>query len=621
VAYNRFFIIIISFPALLHSYHSSEAQEATAPLTSTTTPPAAKDRDEPAKSVALLAEELKRAPVKPSLAEGKVGLYLIDSAGGEATLIASEPEAWLCQCGSPSWSADGKQIALDATPGSADFSQSRIKVIAQSDGHLELRDLGPGNCPSFSPKSDQVVFLLNQGAVPGASPGVWLERGDGSGRTLLGGYGRPRWSNDSRLFMIASFGTPCELTLIDAREGHGGDVNLDGKRFFTAPSWAGEETVVGVIGETSAESIALVDLSSPGKATVKEVLWKAADTEIVPSSPVYSRVTGRCVFIGKTEGKGRALYAVDRGQKGPAKRLEPEGFDNLIQDPAMSPDGKYVVFSSDRNQSLKVEGMRAASIEAPAISGITIDGDLKDWPPAMERHAIGNLHMFPTANGHGGLQNAFMTTSPDLSAAMSVGWDPKEQVIYLGVIVRDDELIVGNTSPWDSDAIEIYVDGLRSNKSLGFPQAADFGDNFDVAEAPLLQYIGLPGKGPVYGVVKSAGVDRDPEENPILSWGDIKKTKTKMAFKRVGDVTTYEWAIQAFDRYPDKPTKLVPGLRVGFDVVVTDKDKPAQTPKAANDPEEDRAAWITWGNSKSAAFRPLDSSCLGELVLGRVPKR
>ena len=134
-----------------------------------------------------------------------------------------------------------------------------------------------------------------------------------------------------------------------------------------------------------------------------------------------------------------------------------------------------------------------------------------------------------------------------------------------------------------------------------------------------MQYIGLPGKGPVYGV-KPAGDERNGEENPILMFGDITKTKTRMAFRREGNVTTYEWAIQAFDHYPDKPTRLVPGMRLGFDVTVCDKDTPAQTPQAADDPEPDRAAWISWGPSVDlGGFKCLNAPNIGQIVLGRVP--
>ena len=40
------------------------------------------------------------------------------------------------------------------------------------------------------------------------------------------------------------------------------------------------------------------------------------------------------------------------------------------------------------------------------------------------------------------------------------------------------------------------------------------------------------------------------------------------------NVTTYEWAIKAYDRYPDEPTRLHSGKRLGFEVAVVDKDHP-----------------------------------------------
>ncbi len=157
----------------------------------------------------------------------------------------------------------------------------------------------------------------------------------------------------------------------------------------------------------------------------------------------------------------------------------------------------------------------------------------------MERHSIRNMHSFPPTNGPGGLEHAFPTTSPDLSASFSVCYDLKTQLIYLAVIVRDDQLVVGNTSPWDSDAVEIYVDGLHSDRLMPFPQDPDWETEFDVSEAPLVHDVGVPGKGPVYGLKRSAGGDRSPDDNPSLMFGDIHKTKTKMAFRREKDVTTY----------------------------------------------------------------------------------
>lgn len=262
---------------------------------------------------------------------------------------------------------------------------------------------------------------------------------------------------------------------------------------------------------------------------------------------------------------------------------------------------------------------REASVEAPALVGITIDGDLKDWPVAMPRYAIKQLHVFPPFNGPGGLAGADLSTSLDLSACFSVGYSPKEQVIYLAVIVRDDNLVVGNTSSWDTDAIEVYVDGLHTETLMPYPLEPNWLETLDASAVPALQYIGIPGEGRVYGIFKSAGQNRPEIENPILMFGDVKKTTTRMAFRREGHVTTYEWAIQAFDHYPETPTNLTAGKKIGFDLVVCDKDTPAKTPLAAHEPEEDRAAWICWGPRSQGHAKNLNAGNLGEIVLGRIP--
>lgn len=321
-------------------------------------PPAAdsKSADHPSsKAVDRLVDELRKHPAPASKKNGQIGLYLIDAAGGPAVRIANEPDEGLNQCGSPVWSHDGRRIAFDATrgtPGKAEFSSSHIRTLELDGDRLAGIDLGLGNCPDFSPTDDRLVFLLNN--APNNQMGVWLMKADGSGRRMLGDYGRPRWSPRSTQFLIASFGTPTEVTIMDVKPENSGKLVLPDHQVFSVPSWAGEGTVVAAIGPSQgpADSIALIDATSPSEGKIKEVVWKKGDgLDVRPESPIYSPATGRCVFIGKIQDRGRALYTIDpgRGKPGPARRLElGDALDNLIQDPTFSPDGRYVVFSCDR---------------------------------------------------------------------------------------------------------------------------------------------------------------------------------------------------------------------------------------------------------------------------------
>ena len=65
----------------------------------------------------------------------------------------------------------------------------------------------------------------------------------------------------------------------------------------------------------------------------------------------------------------------------------------------------------------------------------------------MPRHSI-DRRLGGGSLGPGGLEDADLRTSPDLSALFMVGYDPKKQVVYLAVIVSDDELVVGKSLTW-----------------------------------------------------------------------------------------------------------------------------------------------------------------------------
>ena len=135
---------------------------------------------------------------------------------------------------------------------------------------------------------------------------------------------------------------------MDVRPEKSGPLQLAGQNVFSEPSWAGNETIVAAIGSDAPDSIALIDVSDPGHANIKEVLWKKGKAlDVAPSCPLYSAGTRRCVFVGAAA-KGVALYSFRHGQPGPPRRLEPDGHDNLIVDLAASPDGRYILFSSDR---------------------------------------------------------------------------------------------------------------------------------------------------------------------------------------------------------------------------------------------------------------------------------
>lgn len=326
-------------------------------------PPAQKS-EAPTRAVDRLVEQLRLHPPTPTSGPDRLAIYMVDVETGEATLIADQPDPRLNRCGSPEWSHDGRRIVYDAMA-LHQFQATRLKVIEVVEGKLKVGDIGPGNCPTFSPNDDRIAFLNNSNAG-GAALGVWLMQADGSKRRALGDYGRPKWSPDSRQFFIASFALTRSVTLMDIRPEKSGPLGLAGMNIFPDPSWAGNELIVTPVGGEEPDTIALIDVSEPGRARIREVLWKRGKgPDVAPYHPVYSPATGRCVFIGSGT-RGKALYAFRRGQADPPHRVEREGYDKEMVDLASSPDGRFVLFSGDRPGRRPAQPAPAGNATGPA---------------------------------------------------------------------------------------------------------------------------------------------------------------------------------------------------------------------------------------------------------------
>jgi Tol biopolymer transport system component len=279
--------------------------------------------------------------------ERKLTLYTMNVETGDVVRVTAEPADGLSTLGASDWSPDGKRFVFDATPGTA---WNRTRMFS-SDFPLKkeknsFTDLGPGNCPTWSPDGKQIAFLVNGGAVPQAQPGIWIMNADGSERRRLGAFGRPLWSTDGKQILLVSFSASPRLSLIEVETGLEQPVEIAGKAFASVPAWAGSaQTIVSVIHEEEVASIALVDLANPKAPKVEKTLWTPKSLQVQPTRPVYSAKMKRCVFVG-SDSRGSALYLQDKD--GAPRPLEKDHFDNQLTGLSISPDGKTILFISDR---------------------------------------------------------------------------------------------------------------------------------------------------------------------------------------------------------------------------------------------------------------------------------
>ena len=208
---------------------------------------------------------------------------------------------------------------------------------------------------------------------------------------------------------------------------------------------------------------------------------------------------------------------------------------------------------------------------AVPVEGIVVNGDLSDWPEDTHFYRI---RQNTDAYGETDLSGTDLDTSADLSPEFAVGYSLAQQLIYVGVRIRDDAVQTG-TGSLVTDACEVY---------LGAGHGAD---------RPY-QYV----MSPEGGSYPPSGA------NPSLngrSFDEMGATRSQGRVSRAGDVTVYEWGLQLLGSSRQDSLKLMSGMTLSFDVVAVDKDSDSDTP-----------AWVAWTPEGRKTGNP---ELLGDLIL------
>jgi Tol biopolymer transport system component len=235
--------------------------------------------------------------------------------------------------GSPDHSPDGQWIAFDTWRLGQSYPDSTVAVM-RSDGS-DLRIIGPGAMPSWSPDSKQLVVHTYESPQT-----IVIMNADGSGReTVLNHWGSPRWSPKGN--RIATIGPQRTIALYDLASGvertifhgpyslwQGFSISPDGLRFCFGDSNGG----VGV-------------------ATLDEQTMQAEVRWLVKSGTTYhsswSPDGERIVFQWKRPNQDvYQLYLIDAAGKRKPERLPGQDPARHNCDPDWSPDGKTIVFNS-----------------------------------------------------------------------------------------------------------------------------------------------------------------------------------------------------------------------------------------------------------------------------------
>ena len=235
------------------------------------------------------------------------------------------------------------------------------------------------------------------------------------------------------------------------------------------------------------------------------------------------------------------------------------------------------------------------------VTGITVDGDLSDWPRDLPALPIRNEF---GAYGATDTEWTDLGTSEDLSPSFRVGYDPEEQLLHVAVEVRD-AVLHATGSMHRTDACEIYVSALQEE------------------ERPTIQYALVPGDE-TYPSFDRRGVHRNLRSD----------RRSRGAWQRRGDLTTYEWSLQVrssepvyprtgpsvMHPLPSRPVRLEGGEAIGFDVVVVDGDGPLaefRGPRPSPLHRGATASWVPWG--PPVPMKMMRDGLIGRLVLAPEP--
>jgi len=425
--------------------------------------------------------------------------------------------------GEPSASPDGRFVAFTSTRDGA----SRIWIKQISGGEAPLTS-GPDRCPRFSPDGSSVLFLRGGGSSLSVYRVSLL---GGEPRRILDDVMEADWSPDGRRIAFlrtraSSGGTESMLGVADIQGGEERILSTVREFLLLDVRWSPDGRTIAVIksvpvGFAPGDHVLLVDASSGGLRELQPVranrplcglTWSGLgnavvfgqpDSAIGDSSGALARVLRKDLSTGRERtlfwapdlfptiggskhyssfdilGQGRLVFD-EMSQRlnlrevpaGPSpsqtERILTAGSSRDRQ-PTYSPDGEWILFSSNRSGNLD---LWALSTRSGALKQLT-DDPAQDWDPAYTpdgTHILwssdrgGNLEIWmANADGssarqvsHDSADAENPTASADGAWIVYAGGDPAKNGIWK---VRPDGSAATRLVPGFLSNAEISPDG------------------------------------------------------------------------------------------------------------------------------------------------------------------
>lgn len=278
----------------------------------------------------------------PAADAPQLAVFSMNLDGSDLRKVVQAPDKrWHA---APCWSSDGQFILFHAFPNDANAADSRVFIVKYDGG--DLKDLGAGNRAAWSADNKQIVFNVAEQHPEKLQAGLWVMNADGKGRQWMFPGIAPRYAADgSRLLYVSSHEGNQSIYIYDLVESTPKKILQEAyEQKPGAAAWSADGKRVAFVDERKGK-VELIVIDAAGSEKSQVVRYRGP-----VAGPVAWGPGDKLLFSQKEAAAGdrQRLYALNPDGEDDPELLPQQDAGTWNFDAAWSPDGRRIVFISDR---------------------------------------------------------------------------------------------------------------------------------------------------------------------------------------------------------------------------------------------------------------------------------